>query len=159
MLKIALLIFSIFWLDYFTKQMVLSTMLYGESIYITSFFNLVHVKNLGVSFSLFSNKSAYGPYLLVTLQTGVVLFLLSMMFKSTCSKVRLSLCMIIAGALGNIVDRLMHGGVIDFLDFYAMGYHWPAFNVADIFVVLGVGYYFLLSLIADKTVCESQKKE
>lgn len=149
MLKIGLLIFSIFWLDYFTKQLVLGAMAYGESIYITSFFNLVHVKNLGVSFSLFSNKWTYGPYLLVALQTSIVLFLLSMVFKSTCNKVRLSLCLIIAGALGNIVDRLMHGGVIDFLDFHAMGYHWPAFNVADIFVVLGVAYYFVLSLISN----------
>ncbi|CAO5680135.1 MAG: Lipoprotein signal peptidase [Holosporales bacterium] len=150
MLKIGLLILSIFWLDYFTKQLVLNTMSYGESIFVTSFFNLVHVKNLGVSFSLFSNKWAYGPYLLVALQTIVVLFLLSMLFKSACTKIRLSLCMIVAGALGNIVDRLMHGGVIDFLDFHAMGYHWPAFNVADIFIVLGVGSYFLLSLFQGK---------
>lgn len=131
-----------FILDYISKCMILNHVPYGKKITVTSFFNVVHVKNLGVSFSLFSNQFAYGPYMLAGLQFCVVGFLIHQLFKVCNKNVKLAISTIIGGALGNIFDRIAYKGVIDFLDFYAFCYHWPAFNVADTFIVIGVGFYF-----------------
>lgn len=118
-------------------------------IEILPFFNLVMVWNKGVSFGMFGNMGAYMPYVLILVALFIAgLFLKWLLetkdpFQGTCH------ALIIGGALGNVIDRARFGAVIDFLDFHAFGYHWPAFNVADMSVCIGVGLLIGSSLIAD----------
>ncbi len=101
------------------------------------FFNLVLVWNRGVSFGMFGDGSA-GPWLLVLLAVGIVAALLWWLRKAEGLLSVASLGLIIGGAVGNVIDRLVHGAVVDFLDFHAAGWHWPAFNVADSAITVGV---------------------
>jgi lipoprotein signal peptidase len=98
--------------------------------------NIVNVKNTGVSFGMF-NGIENSNEILGLLNSGIVGFLLIMMMRSRCHSSRLPLAMIISGACGNIIDRLQHGGVRDFIDFNFAGMHFPAFNVADALVSSG----------------------
>lgn len=105
---------------------------------VTSFFDLVMVWNQGVSFGLFSNNASLMPIIL-----SVFAILLSTTFgvwlmKSTRITTALPICLIIAGALSNVWDRARFGAVADFYDVYIGTYHWPAFNIADSFIVIGV---------------------
>lgn len=105
---------------------------------VTSFFNLTTVWNYGVSFGLFSNHPLVGKYLILALSLGIVGFLLHWLYKETSQFTRWALITVVGGALGNIIDRIVHGAVFDFLDFHLYGYHWPAFNFADCFISIGV---------------------
>lgn len=108
-------------------------------IEITPFFNLVMAHNTGVAFSLFANDHDYGPVLLAGSAIAVVLFFVHWLTRAENKIVVYGIGLVIGGALGNAYDRLVYGAVIDFLDVHAMGYHWPAFNIADSCVVCGVG--------------------
>lgn len=121
--------------DFATKAAVLSHLSLGQSIEVTSFFNLVHVLNKGVSFSMLSNA---GPVLLTALAILISLSVIYFMFKEKDAFSRTALSLILGGAVGNIIDRIRYGAVVDFLDFHAFGYHWPAFNVADSAICIGV---------------------
>lgn len=135
-------------IDIITKQWVMQSIPYHASVPVTSFFNIVFTLNQGVSFSMFWAKQAQGVYILIMLTSLLSLFVFYCMCKSQQFLEKLSFSFIFAGALGNLLDRMRFGGVIDFLDVHAGGYHWPAFNVADSFICLGVGllflYYFML---------------
>lgn len=121
-----------------------------SQIEITPFFNLVMVWNKGVSFGLFNDESTYGPILL-TLITSIIVAIVALMFLRASSKIQvLSFALIIGGGLGNIVDRLRFQAVIDFLDFHIFGYHWPAFNLADSSIVIGIFCLILHLLFFDK---------
>lgn len=110
---------------------------------VTSFFNLVFTWNPGTSFSLFRALGESAPMVIIIL-TGIVIGAIGYyVFKRASSFERWPLALIVGGALGNLIDRIRFGAVIDFLDFHAFGYHWPAFNVADICIVVGVGLYVL----------------
>ena len=121
--------------DFTTKAIVLSHLSLGQSIEVSSFFNLVYVLNKGVSFSMLSNT---GPVLLTVLATLISLSVVYFMFKEKDSFSRTALALILGGAVGNIIDRVRYGAVVDFLDFHAFGYHWPAFNIADSAICIGV---------------------
>lgn len=101
------------------------------------FFNLVLVWNQGVSFGLFGDGSA-GPWLLVLLAAGIVAALVFWLRKADSLLSVAALGLVIGGAVGNVIDRLIHGAVVDFLDFHLAGWHWPAFNVADSAICIGV---------------------
>jgi signal peptidase II len=115
-------------------------------IEVTSYFNLVMAWNRGVSFSLFWHEAEYMPYVLSAVALGIVAFLLSWLRKADRPFLAVSIGMVIGGALGNVVDRLRFGAVTDFLDFHVLGYHWPAFNVADTGISVGVALIVLDSL-------------
>ncbi|MBU0726696.1 MAG: signal peptidase II [Alphaproteobacteria bacterium] len=103
-------------------------------------FNLVFLRNDGVSFGLLGGVD---PWLLIALALGVCCWLVAIMLR-TDSLVEAAGCgLIVGGALGNIIDRLRHGAVTDFLDFYVGSWHWPAFNLADVFIFCGVAVLFL----------------
>lgn len=119
----------------------------GEVLEITSFFNLVLVRNTGISFGIFSN--GVSPTILVCLALIVTFGLIWFIFHNDTSYYRLPGAIIIGGALGNIVDRIRYGSVVDFLDFHLYQYHWPAFNIADSAVVVGVSALFLLSFLEE----------
>ena len=106
---------------------------------LTSFFNIVFTWNPGASFSLFRSLGEAAPLIIVIL-TGVIIGALGywIFSKDHARHEKWAYSLIIGGALGNLIDRIRFGAVIDFLDFYAYGWHWPAFNVADICICVGV---------------------
>ncbi len=119
-------------------------------IEITGFFNLVLVGNLGVSFGLFSSDSPWLQPALAAFATVIAVFLAVWLRRAENRFLALSLGLVIGGALGNAIDRLWHGAVVDFLDFHVAGYHWPAFNVADSAITVGVIFIVLEGLFAGR---------
>ncbi len=109
---------------------------------VTGFFNLVLVGNTGVSFGLLRGGDA--RWLLVLLSLAVVAALLIWLWRARILLIQLGVGLVVGGALGNVVDRVRLGAVVDFLDFHAFQVHWPAFNLADSAIVVGV-----LALILD----------
>ncbi len=120
-------------------------------IEITSFFNIVIAWNTGVSFSLFSNSGEYMPYILIVVALAIATMFGVWLWKAKEHMFGICYALIIGGALGNIVDRARFGAVVDFLDFHALGYHWPAFNVADMAVVVGITMLIIFSLFFEKS--------
>ncbi len=118
-------------------------------IEISSFFNLVMAWNTGVSFSMFSNQGEYMPYILIAVALCITIAFTAWLWNTTSHIQGVSYALIIGGALGNILDRSRFGAVIDFLDFHIFGYHWPAFNIADISVVTGICLLIIVSLFFD----------
>ncbi|MEK9723028.1 MAG: signal peptidase II [Rhodospirillaceae bacterium] len=106
-------------------------------IEVTGFFNLVLGHNRGVSFGLFHNDADAGRWILSLLALAICAALVVWMWRSREVFVAAALGLIVGGAIGNVVDRMTVGAVVDFLDFHAAGYHWPAFNVADIAITGG----------------------
>ena len=104
---------------------------------VTSFLNIVNVRNKGVSFSFLSNDSQIMQYFIMLMVSAIVLWLLLWLRKEKDCWVRLSLAFIIGGAFGNLLDRFAYGAVVDFIDFHIFGLHWPAFNIADTFICVG----------------------
>jgi signal peptidase II len=103
------------------------------------FFDLIYVKNIGISYSLFNQESMPGQYLLVAFAVAASIGLWLWLNWSRGSRLMaLSLGLIIGGALGNAIDRLRLGGVADFFSFHAYGFHWYVFNIADVAIVAGV---------------------
>ena len=141
--------------DQATKLLVTATLTpYQEVIAVTTFFNLVHVHNTGAAFSLFADHSGWQRWFFLgvaVVASGVILWLL----RGTRGRAVfcIALALILGGALGNVIDRLAYGHVIDFLDFHAAGWHWPAFNVADSAITVGAGL-----LIWDGLWCEGARK-
>lgn len=109
-----------------------------REIVVTPFFNLVLAWNRGVSFSLFRSDASLAPYLLSAVAVAVVIALLVWLGRQHRFWPALGIGLVIGGALGNVIDRLRHGAVVDFLDFHAAGWHWPAFNLADSAITIGV---------------------
>lgn len=104
----------------------------------TSYFNLVMAWNTGVSFSLFSGIGGYTYLVLIVIALAITALFLYWLWKAESHFHGLCYAVVIGGALGNVMDRARFGAVIDFLDFHLYGYHWPAFNVADMAVVGGI---------------------
>ncbi|MBN4666347.1 lipoprotein signal peptidase [Pandoraea nosoerga] len=125
-------------LDQVTKLTILKTFQYGEFRPLTSFFNLVLVYNKGAAFSFLAAAGGWQRWfftLLGVVAAAVIIWLLKRHHgqKMFC----LSLSLILGGALGNVIDRVIYGHVVDFLDFHVGGWHWPAFNVADSAICVG----------------------
>lgn len=106
-------------------------------IEVTSFFNLVLAHNRGVSFGMFAAGSELGKWILVGLALMISGFLVRWLIQSSSPFSIIALGLILGGAVGNVIDRVLIGAVVDFLDFHAFGTHWPAFNVADTTIFLG----------------------
>ena len=120
-----------------TKQIALAQLFVpGRIIEVLPFMNLVPVWNTGVSFGLLSGAGVYAPLLLAAFALAVGMFL-PLYTRSWAQPERTGASLMAGGAIGNAIDRLLYGKVVDFLDFHAGGWHWPAFNVADIAIVVG----------------------
>lgn len=115
-------------------------------IEVTGFFNIVLAWNRGVSFGMFNNGDGGNEWLLSGLALVIVSILLVWLWRSGCRHLALSIGLIVGGALGNVIDRMTYGAVIDFLDFHVAGFHWPAFNVADSAIFIGAVVLVLDSL-------------
>jgi len=128
----------VLFLDQLTKWWVVSIVMQPPRVIpVTPFFNLVLGWNRGISFGLFHGDSAFNVWGLPAIALIIVIILLVWMWRATGPLVSVALGLIVGGALGNVIDRIRFGAVADFLDFYALGYHWPAFNLADTGIVLG----------------------
>jgi signal peptidase II len=129
-------------LDQITKWAVVERISRYESISVISgFFNLVHLRNRGMAFGLMNRPDLdFGFYLLTAGSVVAIVLLLGWFFKMKEDTFRIifGLSLILGGAVGNLIDRLRFREVIDFLDFYVGQYHWPAFNVADSAITIGV---------------------
>jgi signal peptidase II len=125
-------------LDLLTKRLILANLEYQDSIPFTSFFNLVHVRNTGAAFSLFADQPGWQRGFFIAIALLVSAVIIHLLRKSQGRVLFcLSLALVLGGAIGNVIDRIAYGHVIDFLDFYWSTWHWPAFNVADIAITLG----------------------
>jgi signal peptidase II len=134
--------------DQATKWLVLQTMPMGEVIPITGFFNLVHVRNPGAAFSFLADAGGWQRWLFAFFAIGVSAALIVMIRKAPDQRLFcLAAALIIGGAIGNLIDRLVFGEVIDFLDFFWNQWHWPAFNLADSAITLGAVVMILDELI------------
>jgi len=134
--------------DQATKWLVLQTMPLGEVIPITGFFNLVHVRNPGAAFSFLADAGGWQRWLFAFFAIGVSAALIVMIRKAPDQRLFcLAAALIIGGAIGNLIDRLVFGEVIDFLDFFWNQWHWPAFNLADSAITLGAVVMILDELI------------
>ena len=124
--------------DQATKWLVLQTMPLGEVIPITGFFNLVHVRNPGAAFSFLADAGGWQRWLFAVFAIGVSALLIFMMRRAPEQRLFcFAAALVIGGAIGNLIDRLVFGEVIDFLDFHWQGWHWPAFNIADSGITVG----------------------
>tara|TARA_A100000164_G_C21687667_1_gene667441 strand:+ start:175 stop:645 length:471 start_codon:yes stop_codon:yes gene_type:complete len=152
MLKIGLSVGAIVvFLDQLTKWLIREIVLgTGRDIEVTGFFNIVEVWNRGVSFGLFASDSPWTPYLLSALAIAISIVLIVWLRKAETTFLALALGFVIGGAIGNVFDRFIWGRVYDFLDFHAAGYHWPAFNVADAAISVGVALILLDGFIAKR---------
>ena len=136
----AVLAIVIVGLDQWSKQAVSAALRYGEAAAITPFFNLVLVYNKGAAFSFLSSASGWQRELFIGI-TAVALAMIVWMIRRHRHEIVFcrGLALIAAGAVGNLIDRVAHGHVIDFLDFHALGWHFWAFNLADSAITLGAG--------------------
>jgi signal peptidase II len=152
MLRIGLLAAgTILILDQLTKWFFRNVVLDGTRfIEITPFFNLVEVWNRGVSFGLFASDSSWTPILLSALAIAISVVLIVWLKRAETRLLALALGIVIGGAIGNVIDRVIWGHVYDFLDFHIAGYHWPAFNVADSAISIGVVLILIDGFIAKK---------
>jgi len=121
----------------------------AEGIAVTPFFNLVKVWNPGVSFGMLQTIPQ-GQWVLSGLALVIVTVILYFLLKTTKRFEIYGYSLVIAGALGNTLDRVRHGAVFDYLDFYAYGYHWPAFNITDMAIFIGVSLLIVGSFKHDK---------
>ena len=125
--------------------------------HVCDFFNVVFTWNPGTSFSLFRALGESAPLVLVIATGFIIGAILYYLFKNAKSYERVPLALIAGGAIGNLIDRVRFGAVVDFLDFHIGGWHWPAFNVADICICVGVGLYLLNWYIARRKCIKSVK--
>lgn len=133
-------------LDQGVKWIVASALPLGERVAVTSWFNLVHVLNPGAAFSFLADAGGWQRHFLSGLGIVVSLALAWLLRRGVVSRLETAAYIgLMGGALGNVVDRLRIGAVVDYLDLHWRGMHWPAFNVADIFVVGSVGLLILAS--------------
>lgn len=112
----------------------------NKTLEITRFFSLTLVYNYGVSFGMLSMPGTWMPYLLKALAIIISAVLVKLALSSACRKERTAYAAIIAGALGNTIDRVQYGAVVDFIYLHIGDLGWPAFNVADSCIFLGVSY-------------------
>jgi len=125
-------------LDQGTKFVVVRHLAVNQVIEITSFFNLVLVYNPGAAFSFLASHGGWQRILFTAIALVASMWILYLLRRYPQQWLfALSLALILAGAVGNVIDRITVGAVIDFLDFHAFGYHWPAFNVADSAITVG----------------------
>ncbi|KAF1023167.1 MAG: Lipoprotein signal peptidase [Paracidovorax wautersii] len=131
-------------LDQLTKQWILATYAWGEGTRITGFFNIVRAHNPGAAFSFLAEHDGWQRWFFTVIGVGASAFIVWLLRKPGNSRLfSYALAGIMGGALGNVVDRLMHGYVVDFLDFHWAGWHYPTFNVADIAITLGAACLIL----------------
>lgn len=129
--------------DVFTKRMIMKWLTPHESIDILPFLKIVHVQNEGAAFGLFTS---FGNRLFIVISLIAILVIVLYLIKIQDRLEIFSISLILGGAAGNLLDRLTVGKVIDFMDFFISRWHWPAFNVADSALTIGIMLFFISQL-------------
>jgi signal peptidase II len=131
-------------LDQLSKLVIVNSYALGQQTVLTSWFNIVRVHNAGAAFSFLSDAGGWQRWFFVGLGVIAVAVLAFLMIRHA-GQVLFSLAatLIISGAIGNTIDRLSYGYVVDFIDWHYAGWHWPAFNFADSFIMVGAGLFIL----------------
>ena len=144
-------VFFVFVLDRTSKIYILhvSKNNFGSEIFSSKYLNIFPIWNKGISFGLLSFDKMHLYHLLSFLISIIILILIIMAVRNEGFK-RLSLLMILGGALGNLYDRIRYNGVLDFIDFHVGNFHWFIFNVSDIFITIGVIGMIILELTTNK---------
>jgi signal peptidase II len=127
--------------DQITKYMIVNSLSPFDSIEVFPFLQIVNVRNTGAAFGSFKNL---GSSFFIIASVAAVIFITALLMKRTYSTIGLSL--ILGGAIGNLIDRIFYGKVVDFIDFFIGSFHWPAFNVADSALTVGIIVIFSTSL-------------
>lgn len=135
-------------LDQFTKVLILGYFQHGDSHTVTSFFNLVRAHNPGAAFSFLASAGGWQRWLFTGIGVAATLFILWMLRRHASQRLFcFALALILGGAIGNVIDRVLYGYVVDFLDFHYAGWHFPAFNVADSGISVGAALLILDELL------------
>ena len=145
MIKLSL-IFFLFLFDFLSKKLVFIYLDLNSFLPLTSFLDLTHIHNFGISFGLFSGQLP--AWFLSLIGIFVIFFILYIMIKSENIFEKWSLTMIIAGGISNVFDRMINGYVIDFVYLHHNEMYWPAFNFADIYISIGISI-FLYQVLKD----------
>jgi len=134
--------------DQFTKVLIVGYYNLHDSTYVTSFFNVMRMHNTGAAFSFLAGGSGWQRWFFTAIGLAAVAFILWMLKSHAGQKLfSFALACIMGGAIGNVIDRLVHGYVIDFLDFHWRGMHFPAFNIADSAITVGAACLILDELL------------
>ena len=124
--------------DQVTKTLILGNYRLGDATFVTSFFNIVRAHNTGAAFSFLSNAGGWQRWLFTGIGVVATLFIVWQLRAHPGQRLfSFAMASILGGAVGNVVDRLLHGYVVDFLDFHMNGWHFPAFNIADTAITVG----------------------
>ena len=132
--------FLIIFFDQLTKILVIKNFQLYESLSILPFFNLTFVVNYGFAFGFLNNPSL-NQIIVILIIFSIIAYFLYLLIKTQDQFFRFSLILVLSGAIGNFIDRVFHGFVIDFIDIHIGNYHWPAFNLADSSITIG---FFLI---------------
>jgi signal peptidase II len=134
--------------DQFTKVLILGYYQLGDSTRMTSFFNIVRVHNSGAAFSFLASAGGWQRWFFTAIGIGAALVMVWLLKKHAGQKLfAFAIASILGGAVGNVIDRVLHGYVVDFLDFHWLGWHFPAFNVADSAISVGAACLILDELL------------
>ncbi len=130
--------------DQFTKVLIVSTYQLGEGFPVTDFFNIVRVHNEGAAFSFLATAGGWQRWFFTGLGVAATIAMVWMLKKHPGQKLfGFAIACILGGAVGNVIDRVLYGYVVDFLDFYYAGIHFPAFNIADSGITVGAACLIL----------------
>ena len=150
-----LIILSIFGLDRFSKAYVISIneKSLSSDLFVSKYLNINLIYNEGIAFGLLSFEENYIYQILTTIIFIIIIILLFMIFGAKTKKYdKISLILIAGGALGNFYDRIIYNAVPDFIDLHIGNFHWFIFNIADIFITIGVLWLIFLEIISKKKV-------
>lgn len=139
---VLLITLSVIALDQITKYMIVTSFNTYDSIEIFPFLNIVSVRNTGAAFGMFRSL---GSSFFIIISLAAIIFVINLIMRNAYNFIGLSL--ILGGAVGNLIDRLIYGKVVDFIDFSVGNFHWPAFNVADSSLTIGIGIILITSLL------------
>jgi signal peptidase II len=137
-----LIVTAVVALDQITKLLIIRYISPFDSIGIFSFLHIVHVQNTGAAFGSFKSL---GSTFFIAISMVAILFVIYLLMKNAYNQLGLSL--VLGGAIGNLIDRVLYGKVVDFMDFFIGNFHWPAFNVADSALTIGITVILLTSLL------------
>ena len=140
-IHVFLIVLSVIVLDQITKYLVISFMNPFDSIEVFPLLHIVSVRNTGAAFGMFKGL---GSSFFIGISVIAIIFVIWLLIKRAYNYLGLSL--VLGGAIGNLMDRILYGNVVDFIDFSVGRFHWPAFNVADSALTIGIIVIFLTSL-------------
>ncbi len=152
-------LFAVVILDQVSKVLIVKSFALYESMEILpGFFSLTYLTNKGAAFGFLANIDAAWRHYFFLVLAVVALVVLFAAYRKLCREHRFYgpvLALIAGGAIGNVIDRIRLGAVVDFLDFYVASHHWPAFNVADSAITVGVTLFIVINFFQDRSTTKS----